>query len=127
MEFASLLYEKCAKCFMSAEEADLFIIQCFFDGNRYIGTDIESYTFNHRIVNRYIVYYMDTTPKRRIKQMTVKELIVKNGIESFTLTFTNALGMKIENPNSNILAEMTVKSAEFDWVSQKAKISVVTL
>ena len=112
---------------MSKEEADLFIIQCFFDGNRYIGTDIESYTFNHHIVNRYIVYYMDTTPKRRIKQMTVKELIVKNGIESFTLTFTNALGIKIENPNSNILAEMTVKSAEFDWVSQKAKISVVTL
>ena len=58
--------------------------------------------------------------------MTVQEVIVKNNIGDFSLTFTNVLGIRIENPNPNIIADMTAKSVEIDWVSQSAKISVVT-
>ena len=58
--------------------------------------------------------------------MTVSEVIVKNNIGNFSITFTNVLGFKIENPNLNIISDMTVKSVEIDWVSRTAKISVVT-
>lgn len=118
MRFEIPFYRKCIKCFSDKEEAESFIIQCHFDGNKHFKTILRE--------DGYEVYYYDVSPKRRVKQMTVQEVIVKNNIEDFSLTFTNVLGIRIENPNSNIIADMTVKSVEIDWVSQSAKISVVT-
>lgn len=117
MKYEVPLYKKCVKHFFDKEEAEAFIIQCYFDGNKHINTIYDE---------GYTVYYYDVMPKRRIKQMTVQEIIVKNNIGDFSLTFTNVLGIRIENPNPNIIADMTVKSVEIDWVSQSAKISVVT-
>ena len=118
MKFEIPFYRKCIKCFLDEEEAESFIIQCYFDGNKYFKTILRE--------DIYEVHYYDVSPKRRVKQMTVQEVIVKNNIGDFSLTFTNVLGIRIENPNPNIIADMTAKSVEIDWVSQSAKISVVT-
>ena len=122
MEFEVPVYKKRCKYFPDEETAEAFIIQCHFDGNEYIGTNISGDMY----CTGYTVYYYDIVPKRRIKQMTVQEVITKNNIGDFSLTFTNVLGIRIENPNPNIIADMTVKTAEIDWVSQSATISVVT-
>ena len=107
----------------SSEEAELFRTQCHFDGDKYIN----GWEPSKCIPGGEIVYYKKI-PKRKVKQMTVKEIIIKNNIGDgdFSLTFTNVLGIRIENPNPNIIADMTVKSVEIDWVFQTAKISVVT-
>ena len=78
MKYEVPFYRKCVKHFFNQEEAEAFIIQCYFDGNKHINTIYD---------------------------------------EGYT---------RIENPNPNIIADMTVKSVEIDWVSQFAKISVVT-
>lgn len=105
----------------SSEELELFQIQCHFDGDKYInGWEPSEFVPGGRII------YYRKIPKRKVKQMTVQEIINKNDIGNFSLTFTNVLGIRIENPNPNIIADMTVKSVEIDWVSQSAKISVVT-
>ena len=93
MKYEAPLYRKCVKHFFNEEEAEAFIIQCYFDGNKYISTIYDE---------GYTVYYYDVVPKRRVKQMTVQEVIVKNNIGDFSLTFTNVLGIRIENPNPNI-------------------------
>lgn len=114
-------YEKQYICHCySSEELELFGIQCHFDGDKYINGCEPS-----EFLPGTIVYYRKT-PKRKVKQMTVQEIITKNDIGNFSLTFTNVLGTIIENPNINIIAKLTVKSVEIDWVFQTAKISVVT-
>lgn len=118
MKYEVPFYRKCVKHFFNEEETESFKIQCHFDGNKHFKTILRE--------DVYEVYYYDVSPKRRVKQMTVQEVIVKNNIGDFSLKFTNVLGIRIENPNPNIIADMTVKSVEIDWVSQSAKISVVT-
>jgi len=114
--------DMCAKRFYSKEEEQAFIVQLYFDGNEYYKTTID-YDFYE---DSYTVYYYDVNPKREVEKMTVSEVIVKNDIGNFSIAFTNVLGFKIENPNPNIISDMTVKSVEIDWVSRTAKISVVT-
>ena len=114
--------DMCAKRFYSKEEEQAFIVQLYFDGNEYYKTTID-YDFYG---DSYTVYYYDVNPKREVEKMTVSEVIVKNDIGNFSIALTNVLGFKIENPNPNIISDMTVKSVEIDWVSRTAKISVVT-
>lgn len=103
------------------EELELFKTQCYFDGDKYIdGSEPSEFFPDGRII------YYRKIPKRKVKQMTVQEIIIKNDIGDFSLTFTNVLGTIIKNPNVNIIANLTVKSVEIDWVFQTAKISVVT-
>ena len=110
---------KCTRHFINYEDAELFCIQNLLDGNIILSVNNEH--------SGRIVQYYEVTPKREIKTMTVSELISKTDIGNFKLTFENVLNQIIENPNYSLISEMKVKTAEIDWLSQKAIITVVSL
>lgn len=103
------------------EEVELFKIQCLFEGNDLLKIS------KHPILNGWVVLYFDICPKRRVNVVTVESFIINNKIDSFHLVFKNALDRVIENPDYNTVARMNVKSAEIDWVSQSASISLVCI
>lgn len=110
---------KCARHFIDYEDAELFCVQNLLDGNIILSVNNEH--------SGWLVHYYEVTPKREIKTMTVSELISKTDIGNFKLTFENVLNKIIENPNYSLISEMKVKTAEIDWLSQKAIITVVSL
>lgn len=115
------IVSKCVRHFYEYKEAKLFYIQSIIDGN-----DAAEITISDTIPG-WIVHYYDITPKKKVRTMTVSELITKTGIDNFKLTFKNVLNQIIENPNPNIIGNMKVKATEIDWLSQIAIIMVVSL
>ena len=107
----------CAMHFSTQEAANLFQLQCLYEGNRILAV--------YRDSGGWVVRYSEE--RARVNTITVEQLITKNGIEDFNLTFLNGLGQKIENPNANLIAGMRVKAAEIDWLCQSAKITVITV
>jgi hypothetical protein len=112
---------KCKRHFFKRKEAILFLNQCLIDGN-----EIEGISPSDKIPGWIVIYY-ETTPKKKVITMTVSELITTTNIGSFSLVFNNLLNQIIENPNPNIIGELKVKSANIDWLEQKAIITVVSI
>ena len=110
---------ECARHFINYEDAELFCVQALLGCNIILSVNNEH--------SGWLVQYYEVTPKREIKTMTVSELISKTDIGNFKLTFENVLNKIIENPNYSLISEMKVKTAEIDWLSQKAIITVVSL
>lgn len=121
MEFECPKLLELRRHFYNYNEAKLFLYQCFLDGNE-IGGIVSSDK-----IPGWIVIYFETTPKKKVITMTVSELITKTNIGSFRLVFNNLLDQIIENPNPNLIADLKVKSADIDWLEQKAVITVVSI
>lgn len=102
--------------FKTEEEANIFQLNCL-----YKGWTICSVYKDSEWVIRYVEH------QAKVEVLTVQQVITKNEIEDFNITFLNGLMQPIINPNYNILAEIPVKTLEVDWLRRKAKITVVTL
>ena len=103
----------------SIDEAKLIRIRGILKGYNYVETNPYK--------SGFVVVFLIEKPLREIKTMTVSDIIILNNIDDFDITFKDALGKKIENPNYNVLAGMIVKSSYVDWLRKTAEISVVTL
>lgn len=107
--------------FATPEEAESFRLKCYFNGDKC------SYPRFRNGVYEVTCCIFKFGKKKNPTTMKAGEMIIANRLDTFYISFFDAVGNKIENANLNIVGDMIVQKCEIDYTRQVAYIYLVTI